>query len=727
MSLEIRVAFTSDWHIGTGAGGDEGADRAVVRDRHGFPYVPAKSLTGVLRDAAETIATALGDGWPGWVELLFGSQPTEESGAVTRAPQPAAVSIRAAHVSPTLAATFTTAEQRARLTHVKASVSIDPTTGTARDRQLSFTEMARPVSLYGSVTIDLDEPSRSTALALLVASCRYVESIGGKRRKGAGRCVVEISDNGQPVVVDFARDLPEVAPALPASSHTRSTNVSWNDDGSKIVSIDLVLTAQSPVLVAARTLGNVVEGVGYLPGSVLLPHLDRWLRAAGADAGSLIASDRARVLRAVPMVEGSRSLPASFALQRPKEGDSSRWQNSAIERDDSNLITKQVRSGWLAGASPITYASSTPTVVLTHNIIDDEIQTPTSETGGLFTYVAIAAGTLFHTRVQVPASLRDEVVRVLRNEPAIKVGRSKKDDYGHVTVDVAETEMAYAQSATPGSSVRIWAANDILPWDGTSPEAWLSEIAQVAGLDAARMQIDASRSRVRHVRVDAWQSAWGFPRPTLVAIAAGSCLVVETSPDDAAALRAVSGSLIGARRSEGLGEIAVDHPALASGEIRVVVGAVDIAPDPRHERELDEAEERFAATVSREVMMHRIALAAVECLSAGHAKESMTTRLLSRRVPKSQIGRLRSWVQNLEEPLAGSGLDQLEHDLRTWTAGRSEVQKLLTSADSIWNELGIAPDERTDHRGRDLSRQTWGTAVRAYVESVQRAKTRGDS
>ena len=52
----LRLTFDSDWHVGSGAGIPGSVDRQVLRDEEGFPYVPGKTLTGVLRDAAEWIA-----------------------------------------------------------------------------------------------------------------------------------------------------------------------------------------------------------------------------------------------------------------------------------------------------------------------------------------------------------------------------------------------------------------------------------------------------------------------------------------------------------------------------------------------------------------------------------------------------------------------------------------------------------------------------------------------
>ena len=58
----LKLTFESDWHIGTGAGIPGSVDRQVLRDGDGLPYVPGKTLTGILRDAAEWVADTRGGG-----------------------------------------------------------------------------------------------------------------------------------------------------------------------------------------------------------------------------------------------------------------------------------------------------------------------------------------------------------------------------------------------------------------------------------------------------------------------------------------------------------------------------------------------------------------------------------------------------------------------------------------------------------------------------------------
>ncbi|WP_207386595.1 RAMP superfamily CRISPR-associated protein, partial [Protofrankia symbiont of Coriaria ruscifolia] len=227
--LALTLHMDSDWHCGTGLGIPGGIDKLVNTDHDGLPFVPGKTLTGVWRDACELAAAALdgstsstgpAGGWHAWVEFLFGSQPVlSAAGSPTGdKPRPAALSVRPARYPAALAAALRSDEQR-RLrdatTFVRPGVKIDPSTGRAADKFLRFEQMARcGVQLTASATLadwsaphpggedpggenpdddGLDDDGRRAAAALLLLGARLVESIGGKRRRGAGRCRLEVT------------------------------------------------------------------------------------------------------------------------------------------------------------------------------------------------------------------------------------------------------------------------------------------------------------------------------------------------------------------------------------------------------------------------------------------------------------------------------------------------------------------------------------------------------
>lgn len=63
--LGLRINFDADWGVGAGGGRHGSLDRVVRTDDLGLPMVPAKTMTGILRDAAEQGAFGLDGGTTG--------------------------------------------------------------------------------------------------------------------------------------------------------------------------------------------------------------------------------------------------------------------------------------------------------------------------------------------------------------------------------------------------------------------------------------------------------------------------------------------------------------------------------------------------------------------------------------------------------------------------------------------------------------------------------------
>ena len=50
------------WHVGSGRGSGAAEDASVIKTPDGWPYVPGKAVKGLVREAAQTLEEAGGDG-----------------------------------------------------------------------------------------------------------------------------------------------------------------------------------------------------------------------------------------------------------------------------------------------------------------------------------------------------------------------------------------------------------------------------------------------------------------------------------------------------------------------------------------------------------------------------------------------------------------------------------------------------------------------------------------
>jgi|GEM_PF-792270 len=668
--VEVRYQLTtlSDWHAGTGAGRPGDVDRLVARDDDELPYLPAKTVTGLWRDGCEIAARALdggsgrvadddpeggpeggpgdrtvaerapadraeaGGAWSRLVELVFGGQPAlgpPGGEGPTGRPEPAALSIRAARLGRDLRAALARAERVAQaVTFVKPGVRIDPRSGRADDRMLRFEEQARAgIELTGVLTLGAASGPRLPApqaeefhryaTALLLAGARLVEQVGGKRRRGNGRCALTIP--GQDL--DAWWSWLAAAPPPPVGRWTAPTGLPHGrplfgaapgiaeETGWEVA--ELTLTLVDPVLAAGRLVGNQLSGADQIPGSTLLPKV---LSLLGAPAQTAMLAGRLLVTAATPVVGEQRSLPAPRILARVKTdtGSGARVVNRALcrtppvdadgEREQLKRIAGFVRpavgppelvgpselvglSELSDGGEPSLAHPRLTSQVRTHNSVDDASQRPTSTTGGgLFTYEVLAAGTVLRAQVRArEGALEAGWARRLAGEWTL--GRSRKDDYGRVSVAVRplpKPAPADRAGAAGGRRLLVWLVSDVVLLDerlraSTRPDLLRAAVAHGLGLAARDLRETAPR-RVRPPgggpddefwlvptelaagRTESWHTRWGLPRPTICAFGAGGVASYDLAPHarlEPAALVELETGGIGERRGEGFGQVQV--------------------------------------------------------------------------------------------------------------------------------------------------------------------------
>ena len=358
-SGHVTIVFTSDWGVSTGVG-QAGRTHSTIERCGDDPVVRGTVITGVLREQAMLAAKALDgqkDGkWTNFALWLFGQDPNSEPGST---PHPR-------HVL------FTDATPASSIhIHDTVSLSIDPTTGTARDQFLRFTERAAAGVLTGSFTLideagaELsDQATIDAAHFLLGVAGLMVRGIGSGRSGGDGECTLAVSDkdyveigrqdaktadalkrilanrdNDSPTyssedvetVADSLRSLtreslreipdppvlPESSPqdiAMPDLQQSESGDTTWYE-----TTLDIVL--DTPVVSYEVPFSNEVRSLDFLRGTVLVPWLHGLLRKKYQDktlVHSAIVSGDLRISDALPVYKELAGLPVPLVLENEK-------------------------------------------------------------------------------------------------------------------------------------------------------------------------------------------------------------------------------------------------------------------------------------------------------------------------------------------------------------------------------------------------------------------------
>ncbi|MGW2146804.1 RAMP superfamily CRISPR-associated protein [Nonomuraea bangladeshensis] len=579
--MDLRLHMLSDWHVGMGTAARGRAARQVLRDADGLPYVPAKTLIGVWRDACEVAARALGGSWHDWVEYLFGSQRSHYESenakpphAGMAGPRSAALLLNGSLRVPGRLGQVLAGRPRLReaVVFVKAGVALDPRSRTTVERKFRYEEMARGgMTLAGSAELadELDEDQLACALALLWAGATLVETIGGKRRRGAGRCRLELSGPGLPPDIDRLSLPPARPPGRSDSEPAIEAEARAGEGWERTL---LTLRLIGPLLAHDRTVGNLVIGLDHAPGWILLPEVLRRLgsnaAAAAARRGDLV------VTAATPLVDGQRTLPAPRVLARPKD-QPDLIVNRMTASGDPGQPLKRLRGGYVGHGLRIHRPGFTTRM---HNTINDATQRPTRDLGGVYVYSALEPGTVLAAEVRVRAGLLPEGWQKSL-AGTWRLGRSQKDDYGRVSVTVQSEPIPSVDGSSlcEGDLLRVWLLSDTLVLnarlsfssDPADLGRALTEAFAAAGASGVQVEPvleDDGRIPTSYEvrRTESWHRKWGLPRPSLLGPAAGGCVTFritagQITPD---VLAEVELTGVGMRRGEGFGQVRFNDPLL---------------------------------------------------------------------------------------------------------------------------------------------------------------------
>jgi CRISPR-associated protein Csx10 len=777
----------SDWHVGTGAGRPGNVDKLIARDAEGFPYVPAKTLNGIWRDAMETLTLGLdgdekdGNGepkseWQKFVEMVFGLQPNQIEGDKLHERLKnngdtysfSLLFLQPARLNESLREKIKSFDDKNKrkylsaLTFIKPGVAIDAESGTAKPDFLRFEEMGRS----GTVLEAACELSYcdETIWALLVASAKLVERIGGKRRRGAGLCKLEVlSANGKEIEhLQSYKD--KAAPNVPMLEQQPKNDFDLAFAPSSVdwQTLEFKLTLQTPVSIVTATLGNVSESLDFIPGTYLLPHFTKVLgKQLGKEFFQAVAYGDFQVSPATIVINGERGLPVPKVLAKAKVKNDQGEQpiyNRLVQSIEGEPQTKPLRSVFIKNleTNKIVIKDESFKTLLMHNTVEDKYQRPTTDVGGVFSREAIAAGMVLRGEIrikspQITQKLFEELSKT--ENQTVRLGTSRKDDYGLAELKVFKTEGIKDKSGpekqdsepTP-ETLTVYFESDVLLRDENLRQTNLVEdLSKVLGeelgvtLNKAEAEKGKISSLIQTRRIESWHEGWGFPRPTLIAMAAGSCVVLKADENlDVNKLKELEAKGIGERCGEGYGRIRFNPPLLTQ-PINTWSPADKPVKEGRSNQDNQNSEplseDSFVKQIEETVWREELKVAALKF--ANEWKNRVTAFGFDHKEDKpkmSQIGGLRSVISRLrgnsddDKKIVLEWLKHLEETPNRkdkWTADAlRNIKELIDDKhlSVVWKKINW--QEPKTLTNRNLKKELWAEAVRALFDACARAHKR---
>jgi CRISPR/Cas system CSM-associated protein Csm3 (group 7 of RAMP superfamily) len=205
MIFSMEFNIQSYWHIGSGVEGGAYADALVLKDNQQLPYLPGKSIKGLLRDA---FTRAAKNQWFDFsstgqhpdephplVVLLFGNE--NNNGTTNQGILQISSAVLSFEEKNYLSQS---PQAKSQLYKVTYSTAIDEETGVAKNTSLRSMEVSVPMLLTAQVAINKTHPEFIKNQALLSEKLNdwlaqvvtFITELGAKRHRGLGKVIVNV-------------------------------------------------------------------------------------------------------------------------------------------------------------------------------------------------------------------------------------------------------------------------------------------------------------------------------------------------------------------------------------------------------------------------------------------------------------------------------------------------------------------------------------------------------
>lgn len=712
------LEILSWWHAGSGLGRGGDVDALVIRDAAELPYLPARTLKGLLRDALQ-LAEDHGAVSAGRTAGLFGAKDPRtlhpdgiQADVEDPGRKPGVLHFSDATLDSRLKEWLVAGGpgRRAAFTAALSSTALQDG-GVAAPKTLRTIEAAPPVVLTATIT-GPDDPGW---IATLRQVAGLVRSLGSHRHRGLGRCRLTLTE-ATPVAGTTTTPLPPAAAA---------DGCVWLDI---TLESDLVLSAS-----AATTGGH--DSLDFLPGSALLGAAAARLFQDPGFGPEVFLGGGIRFGDGLPLApDDAVAWPIPLNCHFVKQDGPVGRPINAL-KDTEPLATarrrvlqqaQQLRTGHLT-ASGLRLEAEGDYVLKTALDRDGFGRARDRQ---LFEYETIAAGSRFCASIRWNPAVSGDTDRVARivevlTDPGLRLGRSRSAEFGAVSIRVRGTApdlptpqpdgVAADEPGAPPHPVHFYLASDLALAGPGAPR--LTPVAADFGLPSEWV-FQPDRSFLRTRRYSPWNAFHHCRTTERQVLARGSVLTFAGADGQAISAELLSTVVsflqagVGEHRGEGLGRVLLNPDfVLKLPVLRRNDSSAPDSPPPgesvttgggagpgQGDCRVIEADRNVRAPVPSE---HGGAAPGAPPDSAGALAAWVARRQTDRQIQQHALALGSKWAELFEHPAAAGQNERLDR------SGRSQwnhVRQLATRAGGDRERL---LQKLTEFCGATLRQRYW--------------------
>ena len=167
--MRYKVTFLDYWHLSSGLSAGAKFDSMVTKDKDNLPYIPGKTIKGLIREMAELTCNKE------FVTKCFGS--SSDMGECN---------FSNVEIEENTKKTIINNSLQNQLFNEIASTKIDKN-GIAESGSLREIEVVVPISLFGEIKNIPDVYKQE-----MINAIKKVKRMGLNRNRGLGRCIIDV-------------------------------------------------------------------------------------------------------------------------------------------------------------------------------------------------------------------------------------------------------------------------------------------------------------------------------------------------------------------------------------------------------------------------------------------------------------------------------------------------------------------------------------------------------
>jgi len=193
MKIHYCIDFFTDWHCGSGLSTGADLDALVVKDKNKLPFIPGKTIKGLVREAVEELSRLSENQHIDEIKKAFGFFKKDKNNCEIEAIKGECFFTNAS-IPQVLANAIIHEKTEKYFFRTISSTKINDN-GVAEEHSLRKIQVTIPCCLEGEI---LHIPDENT-VKILTDGLQFIKRLGLNRNRGLGRCKIKVINSEEEI------------------------------------------------------------------------------------------------------------------------------------------------------------------------------------------------------------------------------------------------------------------------------------------------------------------------------------------------------------------------------------------------------------------------------------------------------------------------------------------------------------------------------------------------